>query len=80
MHNPRIYHLRDKRNHVLASAEVTFDLQQNIHHMNVETTDDGRTMHFEYDNPHDVIRYIKLAVIELGLNTYDHYIDEAMPV
>lgn len=65
---------------MLASAEVIFDLQQNIHHMEVTTTEDKKTIHFEYENPTDVLRYIKLAVIELGLHGYDHYIEEAMPV
>lgn len=80
MHNPRIYHLRDEHNHVLASAEVTFDLQQNIHHMEVTKTDTKEVIHFEYENPNDAMRYIKMAVIELGLHGYDHYIEEAMPV
>lgn len=80
MHNPRIYHLRDEHNHVLASAEVIFDLQQNIHHMEVTKTEDQKSIHFEYENPADALRYIKMSVIELGLNGYDHYIEEAMPV
>ena len=80
MHNPRIYHLRDNHNHVLASAEVIFDLQQNMHHMDVENIQNQESTHFEYDNPNDAVRYIKMAVIELGLHNYDHHIEEAMPV
>ena len=80
MHNPRVYHLRDERNHVLAVAEVSFDLQQNMHHMDVENAKTGVSIHFEYENPNDVERYLKLAAIELGLSNYDHNIEEAMPV
>ena len=80
MSNPRIYHLRDEHNKVLASANVTFDLQQNMHHMTVEKSNSDDSVHFQYENPNDVKRYISLSVIELSLQNYDHYIEEAMPV
>ena len=80
MNNPRIYHLRDAHNHVLARAEVTFDLQQNVHNMEVQNITTKETIHFQYDNPTDVTRYIKLGIIELNIHGYDHFIEEAMPV
>ena len=80
MHNARVYHLRDAHNHVLATAEVTFDLQLNIHYMEVENVKTKKILHFEYENPNDALRYIKLAAIGLNLADYDHYIEEAMPV
>ena len=80
MNNPRIYHLRDAHNHVLATAEVTFDLQQNLHHMDVTCVKTKESVHFEYENPNDVKRYISLGIIELNIHGYDHYIEEAMPV
>jgi len=80
MHNARVYHLRDAHNHVLATAEVTFDLQLNMHNMDVEDSKTKKIVHFEYENPNDASRYIKLGAIGLNLAGYDHFIEEAMPV
>lgn len=80
MHNPRIYHLRDGHNRVLAKAEVTFDLQQNMHYMEVENLKTKKSVFFEYENPNDSVRYLKLAAIDLNLQGFDHFIEEAMPV
>ena len=80
MENSRVYHLRDGLNNTLASAEVTFDLQLNLHKMEIVDERTKKTVEYTYDNPNDLDRYLRMSAFELNLYSFDHYIEEFMPV